>query len=270
MILVPQEVVRNKNITNDEVLTYFFVQVLTYSPNYDSCIFRVSEVIDQAFGETKSHSLQNKVRKEIDGLIDKGALDIEVKDHQSLRIFMSSFQPNNEDHFIKVDAEDARDLVDNVSRGKSDVLRYYMLLISTFNKFGVGQFERRWFADIMNVKEDSISHYTNILENLKKIFVYRSADFYTSNTYGLYKNREAVTIAGEKRSRGRAAHANANEKRKYVSMYHYFLKGKDYPIETIKEILDYLTRRNKEVGNLGNRARGMTYDLQPLIDKING
>ena len=144
MILVPQEVVRNKNITNDEVLTYFFVQVLTYSPNYDSCIFRVSEVIDQAFGETKSHSLQNKVRKEIDGLIDKGALDIEVKDHQSLRIFMSSFQPNNEDHFIKVDAEDARDLVDNVSRGKSDVLRYYMLLISTFNKFGVGQFERRW------------------------------------------------------------------------------------------------------------------------------
>ena len=268
MLYVPQEIIRNKEITNDEVLAYFFVQVLTYSPNYTSCIFRISEVIDQAFGVTNSHSLHNKFKKDIDGLINKGALDIEVNRQQSLRIFMSSFQPSKEEHFVKVDAEDIRDLIDHVPKGKSDVLRYYLLLMSTFNKFGVGQFERCWFANIMHVGEDAISHYTGVLENLERIYVYRSADFHTSNTYGLYKNKEAVINAGERRSRGRELHENANEKRKYVAMYHSFIKGKDYPIDTVKEIAEYLQKRNDEVESLGTRARAITYNLQPLIDKI--
>lgn len=268
MIYVSHDLIRNPNISSEEFLAYVFVQIHTYSNNYDSCLFRVGDIVDQSFGETKSHSIYNNMSKNIKSLIDKGLVDA-VCQKSSIRIFMSSYNMDKEG-FVKADANDLRDIVDNVPKNKADVLRFYFLVLSSITNNKTGCRERIWFADIMGVSRDTISRYSETLEKMKKIYVYRAANFYISNTYGLYKDKDAVITVGEKRSHGRAAHENANEKRKYVAMYYSLLNGTNYPINTMKEMLNYLSKRNEEVEKLGKRARGMVYDLQPLIDKING
>lgn len=268
MLFIPHELIRNPDITNDELMTYCFVQIQTYSNNYDSCLFRVSDIIYQALGETNSHSLSERFSQNIKKLIKNGYLDAEIINGNTYGIGMSSFELTKEDGYVKVEADMLRTIMDDVKRGKSDALRYYLLIISSSNKYGVGVYERVWFANIMNVSEEVVSRLTKALEDLKLIYVYRAADFYTSNTYGLYQYKEAIDIAGKKRSKGRELSSKANEKRKYVAMYYSFLDGKEYPIETLQDIYEHLEKRNKEIADLGKRARGTTYDLTPLIDKI--
>ena len=266
MIFIPHELVRNKEITDDEFLTYTFVQVLTYSANYDSCLFRVTDVVDQIYGEGTSHSIAEKTRKSLDKIIDKGLID-GMKQGNNYRIFMSSYKVRD-DGFVQIDANDLRDIIDNTQKGYSEYVRFYCLVLSSIGGGKYGIKERAWFADIMGVTTRTISLYFENLEKLEKLYVYRAADFYTSNTYGLFEDKEEVRAAGKRRSLGREAHANANEKRKYITMYKNFMKGKEYPLDTLQEIVTYLDKRNKEVESLGGRSRGITYDLQPLIDKI--
>lgn len=268
MVFISHEIIRDSELTSDDLLTYCFVQIHTYSNNYDSCLFRVSDIIDQAFGRCNSHSLSERFSKTIKKLMVSGYLDMIAETNNTYRIWMSSFDLSKEGGYVKVDANELRNIVDEVERGKADALRYYLLIMSSANKFGVGVYERNWFANIMGVSEEVISRLTKILEDLKIIYVYRASDFYTSNTYGLYKYKEAIDIAGKKRSKGRELSSKANEKRKYVAMYYSFLDGKEYPIETLQDIYEHLEKRNKEIADLGKRARGTTYDLTPLIDKI--
>lgn len=270
MIYVPHEVVRDEKLSNDDILAYVFTQIQTYSENYDSCILRVADVVDQAFGECNSHKINAKISRSIKKLIDTGNLDVMTEKSKVHRIFMSSFQPSSEGGFVKVAANEMRDIVDNVPRYKSDVLRCYLLILSSLNQTNTGIFERSWFAEIMDVGEDSVTRCFQVLEDQKKIYVYRApTDFYISNTYGLYEHKESVIRVGQQRSKSRKVNNKANEKRRYVSMYYSFLDGKEYPTDTLEKILEFMEKRNKEITDLGVRARGKTYDLTPLIDKIN-
>ena len=122
---------------------------------------------------------------------------------------------------------------------------------------------------MMHSTKQTISKYTKILEDAQLIYVCRSATMNTSNTYGRYEDAELIELEGKKRSQGRLAHKNANNKRKYVSMYRSFMNGKEYDKGTLAEILKGMRERNNELLTLGANARGEVYDLQPLIDKIN-
>lgn len=269
MLYLSQQLILDQNLTNEEVLTYVFVQIQTYSNNYDSCILRTSDVVDQAFGEVNSHSLNVRIRKNIHSLIEQGYLDV-ITQNQTLRIFMTSFEPNKEDRFIKVDASDLRDIVDKTERKKADMLRFYLLVLTTITQNKTGCHDEGWFAKVMNVSNQTICRYFSHLEKIQKIYVYRSASFYQSNTYGRFNDKKAIESMGERRSGGRKAHSDANEKRRCVAIYYNFLEGKDYPIDVLKEVLAKLEQRNEQIKNLGDRGRGQLYDLQPLIDKING
>lgn len=270
MLYISNEVIRDKSLSDDAVLAYFFLQVLTYSPNYDSVTFNVSQIVDQAFGLTNSHSIQERIKVGLKNIVDNGYLDAVKESSHWWRIYMTSYQAQDQG-YTAVDASAVRTIVDDEKlRNKPSVVRYYLLLLSTvYTKTRVGIYDQEWFCSILNLTKQTLSKYTQILEDKKLIYVYRSALMNISNTYGRYEDEELIIAEGVKRSKGREAHENANTKRKYVSMYRSFMDGKEYDNDTLLEILRGMKERNNELLNLGANARGEVYDLQPLIDRIN-
>ena len=269
MILIPNDVVFDVELSDNDVMIYAFLKVLTYSDNYDSCLFSVAEVVDQIYGESNSHSQSSMVSKSLEHLMKAGYILTTKKSQSSWHIFMSGYNMVPDESYTLFNPVYFRKIVDAQIRNKANVLLYYMMLMSTvYKKSKVGICDQMWFAKKLDVAPDTISRYTETLEELEVIAVYRAADFYTSNTYGSYENREYVESEGRKRARGRQAKSNANEKRRGVTLFQNFLNGKEYPIKTLKEILATMEKRNIEIYELGQSARAVPYDLQPLIDKI--
>lgn len=270
MLYISNEVIKDENLSDDALVVYVFLQILTYSPNYESVTFNAAQIVDQAYGEINSHSVKDKVKVGLKDIIDNGYLDIVKESPRWWRIFMTSYKVS-EEGYTAVEAENIRKIIDDEAiRNKPLIVRYYLLLLTTiYSKTKVGTFDQSWFCDKLKISKQTLSKYTTILEDKKLIAVYRSALKHVSNTYGRYEDKELVKIEGGKRSQGREAHENANVKRKYVAMYRQFLEGKDYDIETLKEILKAMQARNDELKDLGSNARGEVYDLCPLIDRIN-
>lgn len=269
MILIPNDVVFDVELSDNDVMIYAFLKVLTYSDNYDSCLFSVAEVVDQIYGESNSHSQSSMVSKSLEHLMKAGYVLTTRKSQSSWHIFMSGYNMVPDESYTLFNPVYFRKIVDAQIRNKANVLRYYMMLMSTvYKKSKVGICDQMWFAKKLDVAPDTISRYTETLEELEVIAVYRAADFYTSNTYGSYENREYVESEGRKRARGRQAKSNANEKRRGVTLFQNFLNGKEYPLNILKEILATMEKRNIEIYELGQSARAVPYDLQPLIDKI--
>ena len=186
MLFIPNEVIRSKELTNDEVVAYVFLQIHTYSVNYDSCQFTIPQVVDQIKGITKSHSTYDHMALAIKKLIKKGALVITQENSKCWRIFMQSFELPEEGGFVKVDAEDLRSIMDCKARGKSKLLRYYLLLLSYMHP--TCKKEMTWFANELGTSVKTISTYNQHLEELKLIKVKRSDQLYDSNTYSRYKD----------------------------------------------------------------------------------
>lgn len=271
MLYVSNEVIRDEHLSDEAIVVFLFLQVLTYSPNYESVTFNISQVVDQAYGEVNSHSINYKVKNALKEIISNGYLDITQESSQWWRIFMTSYRVQDQG-YVAVDADSVRKILDEEDlRNRPTIVRYYLLLLSTIHtKTKVGTYDQDWFCELLHVSKQTLSKYTKILEKLKLIYVYRSALTTVSNTYGRFDDKEFIDIEGSKRSKGREAHENANAKRKYVAMYRSFLDGKEYDRETLNEILKAMKARNAELEELGANARGDVYDLQPLIDKING
>lgn len=269
MLYISNEVIRDENLTDEAIIVYVFLQVLTYSPNYDSVTFSVSQIVDQAYGEVHSHSINNKVKNALIEIINNGYLDIKQESLQWWRVFMSSYKVQAQG-YVPVDADAIRKILDEEDlRNRPTIVRYYLLLLSTIHtKSKVGIYDQDWFRNVLDVSKQTLSKYTRILEKLELIYVYRSAFSDISNTYGRFCDKELVEIEGDKRSKGHEAHENANSKRRYVAMYRSFLNGKEYDIDTLKKIYSVMQDRNNELKNLGANARGDVYDLGPLIDKI--
>lgn len=268
-MVILNDVLYDPRLSDNDVLAYTFLKVLTYSENYDSCLFTLGEVVDQIYGEINSHNITGQISKSLHKLMDTGYILTQKKKQGSWYIFMTSYNLNPEDRFTVVNPAYLRAIMDSKYRNKPSILRFYMMLMSTIYKgTKVGTYDQSWFADKMHVTTATISSYMTALEKLGIIFIYRAADFYTSNTYGSIDDEAFVRAEGEKRTSKRKAHENANEKRKYVAMFQNFLNGKEYPINTLKEIYEHMKNRNIEIKSLGDAARSKPYDLAPLIDKI--
>lgn len=270
MLYISNEVIRDENLSNEAVVVYAFLQILTYSPNYESVTFNVSQIVDQVYGEINSHSINDKIKVGLISIVNNGYLDIIPISPQWWRIFMTSYKVS-EEGYVAVSADALRKIMDDEHiKNKPSILRYYLLLLTTiYTKTKVGIYDQSWFCERLSVSKQTLSKYTRFLEEKKLIAVYRSALTSVSNTYGRFEDKALVDMEGGKRSHGREAHENANTKRKYVAMYRSFLEGKEYDQDTLKEILKAMKARNNELQDLGANARGEVYDLQPLIVKIN-
>ncbi len=269
MLYLSNEPLRDAKLSNEAVITYIFLEALTYSTNYESVIFTITQLADQIHDRTTSRTVYNKTSATLDEIFDNGYLDVVKVTSCCWRIYMTSYAefPNG---YIVIDMKQIRELMTDKSiKVKSGLIRYYLLILSSIKAdTKVGTYDREWFCKIIGVKPETISRYNKILEDKKLIYIYHSANFLISNTYGRYEDKELIRIEGEKRSKGREIHVDANDKRKYVAMYRSFLAGKEYDNETLIKIYDAMNKRNFELINLGRYARGEIYDLQPLIAKI--
>lgn len=253
MMPIPNEIIKDPNLSDDAVLAYVFIKIHTYSTFYESCLFTTPHIVDQIQGYTNSHSVFCKTTRAIEELAENKVLEIAREDTTNWRIFMQSFKPIK-GKYVLVQPEALRSIMDCRARGKATILRYYLLLLANISPSRkVCIKEEGWFAKQLNVSSKSISTYNEYLEKLKLIYVYRPAEMYLSNIYGRYEHKRYVDQEGAKICSRKRRFEKANEKRKYAAMYRYAISGYPYNRDTLIDIVNHLDDR---------------YDSLLLIDKI--
>ena len=146
------------------------------------------------------------------------------------------------------------------------LLRYFLCLTSTFIQDSGGLVSYtpanilRDIADIKNIK--TVYRYNEILQDLKIIYVHKSKDYIregseiktVSNIYGRYKDKDFITGVGDNYSNlyGTKRFSNAHSTRSASHKYMWWLKGKEYSYDELKEVYLTLVEFNKKYERIDN------------------
>lgn len=164
--------------------------------------------------------------------------------------------------------------IDAGRQSKHKLLRYFTCQISTFNRSKdleecyrgkIGGMSLDAFVEMLGYSKNSIIAYNDILYENRLLFVHNHGDFYTGtnskgqsvlreipNTYARYSDKElALSYIGEThgykfyKTDNIVRSANANKKRALGQKLIQFVNGKEYDIETIKELYGYCEDKNQ-------------------------
>ena len=163
--------------------------------------------------------------------------------------------------------------LDSGRQSKYKLLRYFACQVSTFNRSidmdekyrgKIGGMGLDTFVEMLGYSKVSILAYNDILSENKLLFVHNHGDFYTGtnakgqnilreipNTYARYSDMElALSYVGDKhgykfyKTDNIVRSANANKKRALGQKLKNFMNGKEYDVETIKELYVYVEEKN--------------------------
>lgn len=117
-------------------------------------------------------------------------------------------------YYTVIDSDTIMQLVNDPSKSKLQLLRFYCYLMTTIMKTGekkdVGFKSYQDMANEFSITRQTVSNYMDKLEELKIIYIYRSNDsiIYNdgkireiSNVYGEYKNKKKIIACGVQHER---------------------------------------------------------------------
>lgn len=255
MIYVPQKLIRNTEVTNVDVATWCFTNVIVYGPLKDYDIVTPAQIAFHMFGTANpsSHSVIDEIYKSLQHLLETNMLHGERVNSRFYKILKSSFAA--ETPFVKVEQQDLFKIIAETVRPYS-VIRNYLYLLSTIDpntKCGT------WKNDtiIAGLEEDEtvLTRSYKVLEKLELLYVYRAVQ--SSNTYGRFEDKEEIIKIGKQRSNNRTLHLSSNVKRKYTQLYNQVKAGNkkytDDPL-VMSEIYDFCQsindQENKQIYDL--------------------
>ena len=269
LIAISDSLICDQALSDNDVMTYCFLKMQTYSENYESTIFYINELAYQMYGDADvSNSVKDAISDSLEYLIKRDYI-VARKSGGKRIIDMSTFQMDVEGPYVLLDGKDLKLVVASVKRGKASILRFYLLLLSSiYTKKKTGTNDQEWFAKILRISTQTVSDYMKKLEKLKLIVVYRSGIQYVSNTYGRYEDKDRIEAEGKRRAHGYHASEASNNNRRYMARFRNALAGKQYTKEQLEDIYQHVKARNDRIVELGD-TRLEIVDLQPLLDKIN-
>lgn len=158
----------------------------------------------------------------------------------------------------------------NCKQDKYKLLRYFTCQVGTFNqslegiyKGKIGGMSLDSFVDMLGYSKVSIIAYNEVLLKAHILFVHTHGDFYQSydwkgqskvrempNTYSRYEDRFIAMdymkqYQGWKFQNSWEKNADANWRRGMAQKLRHFQNGKEYDIETIKELYIYVDEKNR-------------------------
>lgn len=191
-------------------------------------------------------------------------------------------------YFANLSAEEMQKILNlDCSQDKYKLLRYFTCQVGTFNQSLEGVYKGKIggmgldnFVSILGYSKVSIISYNELLLAEKILFVYSHGDFYKfddgtlreiPNTYARYSDRGLAQeymsrFSGHKDSFKK--NDEANWRRSMAQKLIAFQKGKEYDIETIKQLYIYSDERNRylKIDYDFNIERGNSPDEPQYID----
>lgn len=172
----------------------------------------------------------------------------------------------SKNYYTIVYQEEIYKIMNSNERYHFKLLRYFLCLTSTFIQDSGGLVSYtpanilRDIADIKNIK--TVYRYNEILQDLKIIYVHKSKDYIKegseiktiSNVYGRYKDKDFIAGVGDNYSNlyGAKRFSNVQSTRSASHKYMWWLKGKEYSYDELKEVYLTLVEFNKKYERIDN------------------
>lgn len=199
-------------------------------------------------------------------------------------------------YFSNLSAEEMQKILNlNCKQDKYKLLRYFTCQIGTFNQSLMGVYKGKIggmgldsFVNMLGYSKTSIITYNEVLLKAKILFVHTHGDFYQSvnwkgqselreipNTYSRFEDR-FLALEYMKQYQGWTfknadsweRNADANWRRAMAQKLRYFQNGKEYDIDTIKDLYAYADEKNRymKIEYDDNIAKGYSPEEPQYID----
>lgn len=273
-ILIRKDILNNKNISDEAIAVYCALcKYYTLHLKRDNFVSYLSiEYLEHLlFGKIKIKGVNGVLKKALDNLIDFGFIkSIEilrgnsgVYDMTSLLVF------DKKKYYVDITIDELNTIM-KVKYTKFCLLRYFLNLICSFEtscsidekyRFKVSATSIDTLSKSARLSPTTVMKYNSILVKNKIIYISRSYGVKNasggleysvsqiSNVYSRYVDRKicnnyAKKISVSYKKEAYKVHKEVNTSRKYIQMYNQMLKGREYDLETVKEIYSYVKHWN--------------------------
>ena len=266
MIFVPEDLIRDREMTDMDVATWCLCNIVSNSPIKDSDLITVTQVAYQIHNTFDiNHGIKADIGVSIQHLLEENYIVGQRQGKQYYEIFQESFNMEVYEYFIKVDENAIRKIFKHLR--PFAVLRTYLLILTTINpKTKCSTWNKEQLAELIDKNPNTITRYNKFLEDEHLLYIYRSKPTakLRTNIYSRYEDRESAKNYGDQRSEGKQQAISANEKRRYTQMYNAVKAGKKtYSPEEMQELWEYCKAENVRRQKI--YAKNPSYD-QKLFD----
>jgi len=247
MIFIPEDLIRERNMTDIDVATWCLCNIVSNSPIKNSDLITVTQIAYQIHNTFDiNHGIKEDIGVSIQHLLEENYIIGQRQGKQYYEIFQESFNMETYEYFIKVNEDDIRKIFKHLR--PFAVLRTYLLILTTINpKTKCSVWNKEQLAELIDKNPDTITRYNKFLEDEHLIYIYRAKPTakLKTNIYSRYEDREAAKTYGNQRSDGKKLATSANEKRRYTQMYNIVKSGqKTYSPDEMQELREYCEAEN--------------------------
>lgn len=265
---VPQDLIRDRNMTDVDVATWCLCSIEVFAPWKDSSLITVSQLAYQMHNTMNvAHSIKEEIGISLQHLLEENYLIGERRGKQYYEVFKESFNMDNYEYFVNVDENAIRKIFKHLR--PYSVLRAYLLILTTINsKTKCSSWSKERLAELIGKDTTTITRYNKFFEDEKLLYIYHAKPagegVYFTNVYSRYEDREAARKYGDSRSGNNGETADTNLKRRYAQMYNMIKAGKKfYSPEEMQEVRAYCEAENERRQKI--YAKNPSYD-QKLYD----
>ncbi len=299
-IVLKNKILQDYNLSNNAICAYTAL-INIYNTGSDNYYVNYNLLAYQLFGNKNFNRRDlDNIKDGLNQLIDKSIVsDVDKLGKSEFIINLSDlYIDNKEEYRLYVEGKDIETIFNLANVNKFALLRYYLALLSTISitesinidgkniKNFVGFMTQDYLSRLTNMSRRIIENYNSILEENKLLYIYRhdkkvlfdNGDIRTlGNQYGKYCNMEYIKIYALQEEDKYYSLVRDNDANKIVkdnqtgrslsAKYNAMLKGKEYDIDTIKEIYFYI-KANNEKYSKNDYYKDKIKDLY-IFDKYN-
>ena len=273
-ILIRKDILKNEKVSDEAIAVYWALckYHTLYSRGGSFISYLSIKYLEHLlFNKTKIKGINKILEKALNDLIEFGLIEpIEIFEDKSGVYDMTPLLSFDKKKFYVDIAIDELSTIMAVKYTKFSLLRYFLTLVGSFGathlmddkyKFKLSVASIDTLARIARISPTSVMKYNLILQNNKIIYIAKSCvtrrvsnsskDLVAqiSNVYSRYDDKKIcndyvkTTSLNYKREAFKV-HMEVNASRKYIQMYNQMLKGREYDLETVKEIYSYVEHWN--------------------------
>lgn len=295
-IHLDQNIINNQSVSNDALAVYCVLRSIMKQEKSDYVI-TANQLLFEATGQTLI-SKYNKTcfLRGLNELIKMGIVSLKYEFNISEKLLdLSSIALCKGDgiRFTTIDLSEIQTILNNCGTNRYSVLRYFILLIGTFNPSIIVSLSEDdqasrilstmpidYLCRISGLSKSTVLTYNKILEDLQLLYIYHAADYYRTdeksirsppNVYARYYDKkyvdqyvenDAIYQGYEKYNSNKKV--TANHKRRLAQRYNRVIsETHNYSVEEIQEVYDYILDSNKKYQALYDKSQ-----YKPYIEKI--
>ncbi|WP_143322621.1 hypothetical protein [Clostridium sp. HBUAS56010] len=291
-VLLPEKLSRSPTATDYEILTYFYLKLLSPLSEIDRYYINIDALLFAIYGNCNyGLKIRRNVYAAINSLVSNGYISGIRQGKDSFIIDTVSLNVDkSKEKYTLLFQHDVDKIMKSSHSIKLQLFRYYVYLMDSVNtkttvylvdgkskSSVVGYQTQEQLSSVSGLSTRTIIRYNTMLEELSVIYVCRSDDFTIDkdgllsqfpNVYGRYTNREYIQKYAQDYKQYKKSYkqvqkkkGETNDNRKLAQKYYWLCRGHQYSEEEISRIYCYIVQNNKKYESL--------YDEEGNEDYLN-